>query len=90
MFRISIAPIVRIFKRIPAASGTGHMTYLRNKLGASDLNRPRWRKVVAQISEMTCSSSCIYSLCIPDDGFNAHQIYVEEFRINKNLHTVES
>ena len=56
-------PSSGVHQTVTAASGTGHTCSVRattfRQLG---LIRPRWRKVVALTRDMTCTSSCSYSL----------------------------
>ena len=47
-------------KRVTAASGTGHSAWATTFL-RRDLIRPRWRKVVTRICDMTCTRSCSYT-----------------------------
>ena len=53
-------PSSGVHKTVTAASGTGHSngatTFLQR-----DLIRPRWRKVVALLHDMTFTGDCSYS-----------------------------
>ena len=55
-------PSSGVHQIVTAASGTGHITYSGNNLRERGLIRPRWRKVVTLIRDMTCTRSCSYSL----------------------------
>ena len=48
-----------VHKTVTAASGTGHSVRATTFLQCG-LIRPRWRKVVAQIRDRTCTRSCSY------------------------------
>jgi hypothetical protein len=61
-------PSSGVHQTVTAASGTGHITYLSDSLPLM-WPRPRQRKVVAQIRDMTCTRSCklqLYVLLIMD------------------------
>ena len=60
IFRVSSHPSSGVHETETAASGTGHgirATTFRQR----SLMRPRWRKVLALIRDMTCTRSCSYS-----------------------------
>ena len=54
-------PSSAVHQNVTAPSGTGHITWQRNKLPPA-WSRPRWRKFVALTRDMTCTRSCSYSL----------------------------
>ena len=60
-FGCALHPSSGVHKTVTAASGTGHITYQGNNLPPTWPKRPRWRKVVALIRDMTCTRSCSYS-----------------------------
>ena len=39
--------------------------------------RPRWRKVVVPLRNMTCTRDCSYSFFTPDDGCDRRPKHVE-------------
>ena len=59
-FRCPLHPSSGVRKTVTAASGTGHSICATTFLQCG-LIRPSWRKVVAQIRDMTCTRNCSYS-----------------------------
>jgi len=60
-FGCPMHPSSGIRKTVTAASGTDHSTSATTFLQRV-LIRPRWRKLVAELREMTCTRGCSYSL----------------------------
>ena len=75
-------------KTVTAVLGTGHSIWATTFLQRGQ--RPRWRKVVAQIL-WPVPRTAVTVLCSPDDGCDGHPKHVEgDFAVNKYLHTVAS
>jgi len=53
-------PSSGLYKAVTAASGTGHSILAKTFLQRG-LIRPRWRTVVAQICDRTCTRCCSYT-----------------------------
>jgi len=69
-------PSSGVHKTVTTASGTGHSICATTFLQRG-LIRPRWRKVVATLRNMTCTRSCSYSFFTPDDGRDGRPKRVE-------------
>ena len=76
IFRVPSHPSSGVHKTVTAASGTGH-SVRATTFFQRGLIRPRWRKVVALTRDVTCTRSCSYILCTPDDGCDRHPKHVE-------------